>query len=175
VICPACQHEMTEMSVQDVTLDVCVGGCGGIWFDNLEMKKVDEPHEAVGRDLLEVEYDPDVVIDGSQRRDCPHCDEIVMMRHFSSMKREVEVDECPSCGGFFLDRGELNTIREQFATEGERREAAVRMFGEMFDEDLEDQAELSWRQVESMRRLGKMFRFLLPSNYLPGKQKWGVY
>ncbi len=175
MICPACQHEMTEMSVQGVTLDVCVGGCGGIWFDNLELKKVDEPHEAVGQDLLEVAYDPEVVVDGSQRRDCPHCDSIVMMRHFSSIKREVEVDECPSCGGFFLDRGELNTIRELFPTEEERREAARRMFGEMFDEDLEDQAEQSWRQLESMRRLGTMFRFLLPSHYLPGKQTRGVY
>ncbi len=173
--CPACENEMTQKSVQGVVLDVCIGGCGGIWFDNLELKKVDEEHEAIGQDLLEVDYDPEVVVDGSLRRDCPHCDGIVMMRHFSSIKREVEVDECPSCGGFFLDRGELNSLREQYTTDEERSDAAVAMFGEMFDEDLEDQHERGWRQVESMRRLAKMFRFLLPSYYLPGRQKWGAY
>ncbi len=175
MICPACEHNMTEMDVKDIKVDVCVGGCGGIWFDGYELKKVDEPHEAVGQDLLEVEYDPAVVVDGSQRRDCPHCESIVMMRHFSSIKREVEVDECPSCGGFFLDRGELNTLREQYPSEEARTEAANEMFGDMFDEDLDEIHDVNWQRVEANKRLGRMFRFLLPSFYIPGKQKWGVF
>ncbi len=175
MICPACEHNMTEIEIQDITVDVCVGGCGGIWFDGQELKKVDEPHEAAGQDLLEVDYDPEVVVDGSQRRDCPHCADIVMMRHFSSIKREVEVDECPSCSGFFLDRGELNSIREQYATEEDRREAACVMFGEMFDDDLEEEQDVSWQSQEASRRLAGMFKFLLPSYYLPGKQKWGAF
>jgi uncharacterized protein len=175
VICPACEHTMTGFEVQDITVDVCEGGCGGIWFDGHELKKVDEPHEAIGQELLEAKYDPEVIVDESQRRDCPHCVSIVMMRHFSSIKREVEVDECPSCGGFFLDRGELNSLREQYDTEEERSEAAKEMFGEMFDEDLDDEQDASWQRVEASRRLARMFRFLLPSFYLPGKQKWGAF
>ncbi len=175
MICPACKHNMTEVEVQDITVDVCIGGCGGIWFDGLELKKVDEPHEAVGQKLLEVEYDPEVVVDESQRRDCPRCVSMVMMRHFSSIKREVEVDECPNCGGFFLDRGELNSLREEFATEEERSTAALGMFGDMFDDDLEEEQEASWESTEASRRLARMFRFLLPSFYLPGKQKWGAF
>ena len=166
---------MTEVNEKNISVDVCIGGCGGIWFDNQELKKVDEDHEAVGKNLLEVDYDPEVVVDGSQRRDCPHCDDIIMMRHFSSIKHEVEVDECPSCGGFFLDRGELNTLREQYANDEERSEAANEMFGDMFDDDLEELEEVSWQRVEAVERLGRMFRYLLPSHYIPGKQKWGVY
>ena len=166
---------MTEVTDQDIKVDVCVGGCGGIWFDNHELKKVDEAHEAVGQNLLEVDYNPEVVVDEAQRRDCPHCEDIIMMRHFSSIKREVEVDECPGCGGFFLDRGELNTLRHQYANDEERTEAANEMFGDMFDDDLEDLEEVSWQRVEAGKRLGKMFRFLLPSHYIPGKQKWGVF
>ncbi len=174
MICPACENKMTEMNVQDITVDVCVGGCGGIWFDGQELKKVDEPHEAVGRNLLEVAYDPNVVVEQSERRDCPHCSDIVMMRHFSSIKREVEVDECPSCSGFFLDRGELNTIREQYTTEEERSNAALDMFGEMFDEDLEDEQAASWQRVEASRKLANMFKFLMPSHYIPIKEKLGI-
>ena len=175
MICPACEHNMTEKTIQDITVDVCEGGCGGIWFGGQEIKKVDEPHEATGQELLEVDYDPDVIVDESLRRDCPHCSDIVMMRHFSSIKREVEVDECPSCGGFFLDRGELNSIREQYDTEEQRSEAACQMFGEMFDEDLDDEQDASWQRVEASRRLASFFRFLLPSHYIPGKQKWGAF
>jgi len=165
---------MTEMEVQNITVDVCVGGCGGIWFDGHELKKVDEPHEEASWALLEADYNPDVVVDQSERRDCPHCSDIVMMRHFSSIKREVEVDECPSCAGFFLDRGELNSIREQYATEEERSEAAMQMFGEMFDEDLEDEMATSWQRVEASQQLAKMFKYLLPSNYVPIKEALGV-
>ena len=47
-----------------------------------------------------------------------------MMRHFASVKREFEVDECAKCGGFFLDYGELNRLRNQYATDEERQQAA---------------------------------------------------
>ena len=29
-----------------------------------------------------------------------------MMRHFWSVKREITIDECPECGGIFLDAGD---------------------------------------------------------------------
>jgi len=105
VKCPACGNGMEEVKIQEILVDVCRGGCGGLWFDWMELKKVDEPHEAAGQDLLEVERDPQVVVDEQERRVCPHCTDVVMMRHFASVQRNVEVDECPKCGGFFLDHG----------------------------------------------------------------------
>ena len=36
-------------------------------------------------------------------------------------------------------------------------------------------AEQSEETVQKSRRLANMFKFLLPSNYLPGKQKWGAF
>ena len=104
--CPACSNELQEMTVADVTVDVCKGGCGGIWFDNLELKKFDAPHESAGQALLNVERDETVQVDRTKRLKCPKCDDIVMMRHFFSVKKDVEVDECPGCGGFWLDAGE---------------------------------------------------------------------
>jgi uncharacterized protein len=34
-------------------------------------------------------------------------------RHFFSAKRHVQVDQCPNCGGYWLDSGELADIRAE--------------------------------------------------------------
>ena len=130
--CPACSNQLQGMTVGDVAVDVCKSGCGGIWFDNFELKKFDEPHESAGEALLDVECDASLVVDRTKRFKCPKCDDVVMMRHFFSVKKEVEVDECPWCGGFWLDAGELRKIRSIFNTEDERHKAADEYFSEVF-------------------------------------------
>jgi TFIIB-like protein len=47
-----------------------------------------------------------------------------MMRHFFSAKRAVTVDECQTCGGIWLDSGELQRIRREYDSEEARRLAA---------------------------------------------------
>jgi len=163
------------MTVGDVTVDVCRGGCGGIWFDSFEFKKFDEPNESAGEELLDVEQDASIVVDHTKRLKCPKCDDIVMMRHFFSVKKEVEVDECPGCGGFWLDAGELRKIRSMFNTEEERHKAAGEYFSEVFGADFaamqaEDEAKLA-----KARRVSNMFRFICPSYYIPGKQAGGAF
>jgi Zn-finger nucleic acid-binding protein len=34
---PVCSNVMTTMTAEGVTVDVCTGGCGGIWFDWFEL------------------------------------------------------------------------------------------------------------------------------------------
>ena len=173
--CPACGNVLQTMTVSNIAVDVCEGGCGGIWFDNFELKKFDEPHESAGEELLDIEQDPSITVDRSQRLKCPKCDDVVMMRHFFSVKKEVEVDECPGCGGFWLDAGELCKIRILFDTEQERERAAEEYFSEIFGGEIaameaEDQAKL-----DKVRKISNMFRFICPSYYIPGKQDWGAF
>ena len=173
--CPACANVLKEMTVSGVALDVCRGGCGGIWFDNFELKKFDEPHESAGEELLDVERDQGIIVDHAKRLKCPKCDDIVMMRHFFSIKKQVVVDECPGCGSFWLDAGELGKIRGLFNTEEEKHKAAEEYFSEIFDDKLaalkaEDQA-----GVNKARKISNMFRFICPSYYIPGKQDWGAF
>ena len=120
--CPACGNRLVQITVHGVTLDVCKGACGGIWFDAFELKKFDEPHETAG-ELLEIERDPNVVVDKTRRYHCPKCADMVMARHFFTVRHEIEVDECPGCAGFWLDGGELDMIRSQFDSEAARDEA----------------------------------------------------
>jgi len=122
--CPVCGRALEPMTVGDLTVDVCRGGCGGIWFDRLELAKVDNEEEAAGEALLDIERSPAVPVDLEARRRCPKCRDIVMMRHFYGPTRQVEVDECAQCGGVWLDAGELAAARRQYKTEAERRQAA---------------------------------------------------
>src|SRR2546421_6339465 len=109
--CPACFNELTETEVGCLSLDVCYGGCGGIWFDAFELQRVDEEQETAGELLLHIQRDESVVVDLARKRDCPRCRDVKLQRHFSSASRTVEVDECPNCAGYWLDAGEVAKIR----------------------------------------------------------------
>src|SRR5512138_132962 len=104
--CPACFNELSTLQVGSVQVDVCQGGCGGIWFDAFELQKIEKLHQ--GNDtLLQIRMDLDVVVDPSRKRECPRCAGIKLHRHFFSAKRRVQVDQCPNCSGYWLDAGEL--------------------------------------------------------------------
>jgi len=163
------------MKVADLVVDVCQGGCGGIWFDRFELNKVDEPHESLGESLLDVERDENVVVDHEKKRNCPRCGDVVLKRYFFSVKREIEVDECPKCAGFWLDQGELGAIRGQFESEEARKEAAEQYFSEIFGDELAEMSQESQEKLEKARKIARMFRFICPSYYIPGKQRWGAF
>ena len=173
--CPACSNQLQEATVSDVTVDVCKGGCGGIWFDHFEIKKFDEPHESAGDELLQTERDAELTVDHTKKLKCPKCDDIVMMRHFFSIKRQVQVDECPACGGFWLDSGELGGIRSLFNTEEERHKAAQEYFSEVFGDQFAAMKAESQEKLKKARKIANMFRFICPSYYIPGKQDWGAF
>ena len=173
--CPACQNLLQQQPVDGVTVDVCRGGCGGIWFDNYELKKFDEPHEAAGQELLDVEKDTEVHVDHSQRRTCPKCEDQIMMRHFSCVQRQVEVDACPACGGLWLDQGELGQIRSIYKSEEEQKAAAKQYFSDVFGDQLAELRAESQADLARSRRIAGLFRFLCPSHYISGDQDWGAF
>ena len=111
--CPACFNELTQLQVGSLVLDACQGGCGGIWFDSFELQQVDEESEAAGEPLLHIQRDERLIVDPSRKRECPRCAGVKLHRHFFSAKRRVEVDQCPNCGGYWLDAGELALIRAE--------------------------------------------------------------
>ena len=98
-----------------------------------------------------------------------------MMRHYFTVSRQVEVDECPRCAGFWLDAGELQAIREQFATEEDRGASAQERFSTMFDAQIQAARAESERKAARAQRFAHLFRFILPSYYIPGKQKGGAF
>ncbi|NCC53821.1 MAG: hypothetical protein EOM20_21815, partial [Spartobacteria bacterium] len=115
MICPACGYELTAIHYEGIDLDVCDGGCGGMWFDNYELDRIVQGREGTA-EPLRVQYNPRRPVDTQDKRRCPRCEAVIMHRHLHRSSREIEVDKCPKCGGVWLDRGELAGIREQAAS-----------------------------------------------------------
>ena len=113
--CPACYNNLSEVQAGNLRVDVCHQGCGGIWFDAFELQRADESADSAGEALLEIRRDESVQVDPSRKRECPRCQGIKLHRHFFSARRRVQVDQCPNCGGYWLDAGELALIREEKA------------------------------------------------------------
>ena len=119
--CPACQNEMVKVFIpeQGINIDICLNGCGGIYFDNREFQFFDEPHENIDKIVEALEGKHFIETDESLPRTCPVCG-ARMTKNFGSIKKQIQVDECYACGGKFLDKGELEKIRAEYTTEAER-------------------------------------------------------
>ena len=146
--CPACGKKMKKVYMPDagINLDVCVNGCGGIYFDNREFKKFDEQHEDIEPLVKAFEGKQYLTIDTAETRICPVCS-MKMVKNYASAKHEVQVDECYGCGGKFLDHCELDKIRAQYATEEERAADVVK---ELYSKV---GAELRLAQLEHEKRM----------------------
>lgn len=162
--CPACSKVLSEHSVTGVALNTCDAGCGGIWFDQFEFKKFDEEKEPDVEKTLRMpaKFQP---VSSDRQLECPKCSGIKMMRHFSSTKRKVTIDECPKCAGVWLDAGELTRIREEFPTEQARQAAANEVYDEMFGVKMLLERDKSLRKLENSERFARMFRLVSPSYY----------
>lgn len=123
--CPACDFEMTEMPLGGVTVDACHGGCGGLWLDAFELERVDDRQDVPTEYLLRIQRNPIIKVDFSRKRACPRCEGVKLKRHFFSALKQVEVDHCPSCGGYWLDAGELQKIRHEKVTTAKLAEAGA--------------------------------------------------
>lgn len=110
--CPACGNPLTARKAGAITVDVCDGGCGGVWFDNFELRKVDE---AGAHEIRSVQRDFALHVDRETRRQCPKCADQAMMRRFYSRLRRTEIDECPNCAGIWLDAGEFAAIQQELS------------------------------------------------------------
>lgn len=163
--CPVCTNALTAVPAGPVTVDVCLGGCGGIWFDIFELQKLDDPGDAAGKMLIHLKKREDLDIDYSQRRKCPRCDDIVMMRHFYSPRRRVEVDECPNCGGFWLDAGELALIRQEHENEAAQQAAVEQYLDAMSASILGRMRAGGGDDAKRAHRIDQLFRFSSPIRF----------
>lgn len=122
--CPACGKEMKKYFLKSVkfNVDICTDGCGGIFLDNREYKKITETPEAIKEINSITQGKTYQKVDSSYKRICPVC-KMKMIKNSTSIKNEIIIDECYSCGGKFLDNGELDKIQNEYSSEEERTKA----------------------------------------------------
>lgn len=127
LICPACGKTMEKVFIpsQGINIDICTDGCGGIYFDNREFDKFDEKNEDISEIMAKIEGKTFTTPNETITRVCPNCG-AKMVKNHSSVKQQIEVDECYTCGGKFLDNKELIKIREEYENNEERDEDILR-------------------------------------------------
>lgn len=120
--CPRTNTPLKPVKVGSMTIDLSEG-CGGIWLDNFELNKLVSPSSFPGEVLVEhLKQFHNPMVGDSARLTCPKHTDVVLMRRYYSAKRQIEIDECPLCGGIWLDAEEFEAIRNLFPTKKDYEE-----------------------------------------------------
>lgn len=104
--CPKCSGAPLEekRAAEDLIVDLCAA-CGGAWLDRGEIYRfVTRPAEL--QKQLEKAY-PKAAASGHS---CPRCRK--GMARASLPGSGIEFEVCPDCGGTWMDRGELQSLRK---------------------------------------------------------------
>ena len=113
--CPACGNELLPETLNNTTYHVCDGACGGVWFERLELEKCEDTSAFPG-DRLTIQKGVCSSLNQSRRYTCPACANIIMRRRYLDTIEDVMTDECPSCGGFWLNGDDLEEMHSQMDT-----------------------------------------------------------
>jgi uncharacterized protein len=166
MICPVCNTAMVVENFGGINVDVCENGCKGIWFDWMELCKLDEKNEGLSEALQQALKYERVNTANRGKINCPKC-KFPMHIHAYTSAKEINVDECYQCGGFFLDSGELKVIRESFMSETERETYANKLL-----KNIPGLAEAKKNLEKDKARtaaINKFTKFLRVSYYATGK------
>ena len=159
--CPACGKTMEKVFIpsQGINLDICTEGCGGIYFDNREFDKFDEKHEDISEILKKIDGKTFAAVNETMTRVCPVCG-AKMVKNHSGINHNIEIDDCYSCGGKFLDNSELIKIREEYENNEQRDEDILRYvykkIGPKLAEQDEKYANISTRKTFVRSLFGKL-------------------
>src|SRR6185369_9534342 len=110
--CPACKNSLRQKNAGGMTLDLCYGGCGGIWFDAAELERVSVSAPAATT-LHSIWQTTPSDAHLAEPRVCPRCPNQMLDRKWFSDSQQVEIDQCPHCGGIWLDAGEFSRIYDE--------------------------------------------------------------
>ena len=160
--CPVCKSEMIGQDFGGIIVDVCKDGCKGIWFDWLELIKLDETNEGCGNALKDALNESRVNDENRGQIKCPRCD-VSMHTHKYQSAKKVNVDECYNCAGFFLDSGELKEIRDNFMSEQELEEYMNKLLNDIpAYQEAQSNLEKEGLRAKAVR---KFTRFMRLSHY----------
>ena len=107
--CPRCATELQERNLggfKPVVVDYCPG-CQGMWLDKGELNRLDD---SVWVNIEEdVEFLPPDKEHGHVT--CPNCGTVCEPLSPKDISGCI-IDRCPSCEGFWLDKDELDELRD---------------------------------------------------------------
>ena len=111
--CPRTGTPLHRVRIGGVETDCCED-CGGLWLDRFELAKFEGSANPFGDALAaHLAQFPMRLLDPSQRLRCPRHPAVGMLRRLHSREVAIEIDECPECGGVWLDAAELDQVRQR--------------------------------------------------------------
>jgi Zn-finger nucleic acid-binding protein len=111
--CPRCRVDLQPKTVITdgewglVTIDAC-GQCGGIWVDAEDQKADAKVNILYDQQLVDLQANPPQRPETDGEIGCPGCGS--EMLRFDWNNRQLYLDRCLSCKGYWLDAGEAARI-----------------------------------------------------------------
>jgi Zn-finger nucleic acid-binding protein len=184
VICPNDHVEMQQVRVEShyglpVILEQCKS-CGGIWFDQFELYSI-KSAQAEKIELLDSEILSCPAQVASSNLVCPRDQNTLIQFSDINFPKEIIVERCPQCNGFWLNRGEFTRyqkIRQGLQRSKETSPEQEQRFKEDIRKILSENREGGYSDV--LLKLGRFFstevyplsqRPLEPETMAPGGQR----
>ena len=123
--CPADGSVLSAFEIDGLCLDTC-SKCGGLWFDRDELRRAEHLADPgvewmdfeIWRSLDRFRIEP-------RAHACPKCKKPMTRLRYGNTR--VEVDNCSSCGGVWIEAGGFERIIRALEDEAARRPASEYM------------------------------------------------
>lgn len=118
--CPRTRTKLKKINVGKIPVFVSEK-CGGVFLENRTLTLFECPTGDRGKALANhlSQFSADS-LNLDERVSCPTCSDTVMLRRYYSPLHVVEIDECPGCGGIWLDTGELSKLQSLMLNEKDK-------------------------------------------------------
>ncbi len=113
--CPNCQQQLTTIDYEGVEIETC-SNCQGEWLDADELGKIVRLREVKFDEQARRAIAESTTITGVKLEDvdrdltCPKCGGTTDALNYGG-DSGIILDRCTSCGGFWLDRDELEKVQ----------------------------------------------------------------
>jgi Zn-finger nucleic acid-binding protein len=108
-VCPECNINLKEKSLDNCTVDYC-SSCSGYFFDAKELQKASTNKRS--QQIINATSPKQSHVE-KRIRNCPNC----QFKMSIKKKEDIEIDRCLSCAGVWLDGGEFQKISEIITAE----------------------------------------------------------
>ena len=95
--------------IDSFEIDICPE-CKGIWLDANELKFLDS---SLFIDVEHIEYTETAPTTDDTAVSCPKCEtQPTLTKCHPKGHKDVVIDTCPNCKGFWLDKGEMEKLHD---------------------------------------------------------------
>lgn len=177
VNCPNCGKEMVKVEVKshygaDIMIDQC-GVCGGLWFDNNENASVGLKEHGRVEALNDAKLLEKVPL--KTELYCPKDGNRLKILNDHYFPKDVEVDYCPECYGFWFNRGEFTNYQK---AREEKMKVKTTVQNDAFEKQIDSLLNMH-SDFKANENIGKIGGFLSTpiasrnSSYILGQQLGG--